>query len=153
MIYLQILLFNILITVSTTTDFLSLCAEWISISLSCSHDLTDLLQNSLPLLTLLPLPLYVWITTRIIQNIFWKILVIVTSFLSFKGKTHVYLLTLSITHNKNQIPLLLLLINYTYAITAPILLSINGKYPIHFSKFLIIGLCNSFANLWLSKTT
>ena len=41
--YLEILLFKVLINVSATTDFLSLCVEYISILLSCSHDFTDLL--------------------------------------------------------------------------------------------------------------
>ena len=34
---------------STTTDFPSVCVEWISVSLSCSHAPIVLLRNSLPL--------------------------------------------------------------------------------------------------------
>ena len=36
---------------SAKTDFSSLCVEYISISLSCKNDFTDVLQNSLPLST------------------------------------------------------------------------------------------------------
>ena len=65
---------------------------------------------------------------------------------SFKGTTHAYLLELSITHNKKQIPLLNLLINCISARSAPQLLSIEGEYTFRFSNFLIIGFCNSSAN-------
>ena len=41
--YMQILFFKVLINLSTTTDFPSLCVEYISISLSCNHDFIDLL--------------------------------------------------------------------------------------------------------------
>ena len=59
-----------------------------------------------------------------------------------------YLLKISITHNKKGIPLLNLIINLLPARLAPQMLSINGDYNFHFSNFLLIGLCNSFANFW-----
>ena len=37
--------------ISATTDFLSLCVEYISISFFSSHDIIDLLSNSLSLST------------------------------------------------------------------------------------------------------
>ena len=42
-IYLQILLFKVLMNLSATADFPSLCVEYISIPLSCNHDFNDLL--------------------------------------------------------------------------------------------------------------
>ena len=42
-IYMYIFFFKVLINLSATTDFSSLCVEYISISLSCNHDFTDLL--------------------------------------------------------------------------------------------------------------
>ena len=47
--YLQILVFKVLINLSATIDFPSLLIEYISISLSFNHDLTKLWSNSLPL--------------------------------------------------------------------------------------------------------
>ena len=38
----------VLINLSATTDFPSLRLEYISISLSCNHNLIDLLKNQLP---------------------------------------------------------------------------------------------------------
>ena len=46
-------------------------------------------------------------------------------FLSFKGTTPVYLLCISIMHNKNEILLLHLLINYISAMSAPHKLSLK----------------------------
>ena len=48
--------------------------------------------------------------------------------LSFKGKTQAYLLKISITHNKNLIPLLYLLNNFISAKSAPQILSLNAEY-------------------------
>ena len=42
-IYLEILFFKALINLSATTDFPSLCVEYITILLSCSHFLKELL--------------------------------------------------------------------------------------------------------------
>ena len=50
-----------------------------------------------------------------------------------------------ITHNKNRIVLLYLLNNCIPARTAPHILYLNDEYTIAFSKFFIIGLCNSSA--------
>ena len=47
-ICLYILLFKVLINLSATTYLSILFIEYISISLSCNHDFTNLLQNSLP---------------------------------------------------------------------------------------------------------
>ena len=48
-------------------------------------------------------------------------------FLSFKETTHAYLLKLSMTHNKNLIPLLNLLINCISAKSTPQILSLNEE--------------------------
>ena len=45
------LFFKVLINISATSDFPSLCVQYISVSLSCNHDFIDLLQNALPLST------------------------------------------------------------------------------------------------------
>ena len=75
-------------------------------------------------------------------------------FLSFKAVTHVYLLKISITHNKREIPLLTLLIsclitliNFTYTrkIITPQILAANDEYTLRFSNCLVIGLCRSSA--------
>ena len=47
----MILFFKVLINLTAKTDFLSLCVEYISISLSFNHDFIDGLQNSLHLST------------------------------------------------------------------------------------------------------
>ena len=54
-------------------------------------------------------------------------LTIVIPFLSFKGKTHAYLLKLSMIHNKNLVPLLKLLINWIPGKSAPQILSLNEE--------------------------
>ena len=69
-------------------------------------------------------------------------------FLSFKRITHVYLLKISITHNKKRIPLLNLLINCISEKSAPQILSIKGDCTFLFLNFLIIGLCYYSANYW-----
>ena len=81
-----------------------------------------------------------------LSKIFWKVLVIVTSFLFFKGRTHAYLVQISIIHNKILNPLLNLLINCTSARSVPQILSINSERTFRFSNFRINGLCNSSAN-------
>ena len=70
----------------------------------------------------------------------------VTPFLSFKGITQAYLPKISITHDKNLIPLLNLLINCMSAKSGPQILALNDEYTFLFLNFLIIGLCNSSAN-------
>ena len=55
---------------------------------------------------------------------------------------------MSITYNKNLIPLFNLLINCISARPAPQIFSIKDKCTSRFSNFQIIGLCNSSANCW-----
>ena len=71
---------------SETTDFTSLYVEYIFIPFFSNHDFIDLLLNSLPLSThiLFGFPLDSF-------KSFWKALVIVIPFLSFKGITQAYL--------------------------------------------------------------
>ena len=57
-----------------------------------------------------------------------------------------YLLKISIAHNKKRIPLLNVLINYVSAKSVSQISSIKGECAFLFSKFLITGLCNSSAN-------
>ena len=78
--------FKILINLSAVTEFPSLCFEYISMSFFLFG---------------------LWLDS---SKIFWKPLVIVILFLSFKGITHAYMLWISITHNKNLNPLSNLLI-------------------------------------------
>ena len=53
---------------------------------------------------------------------------------------------MSITHDKNQNPVLNLPINSISARSAPKILSIKDECTFCFSSFLIISLCNSSAN-------
>ena len=75
-IFLSILLFKILINLLATTDYPSLCLEYMSISFFSSFDFIDLLLNSLLLFTstLFGLRLNSFKT-------FWKALLIATPFL------------------------------------------------------------------------
>ena len=74
-------------------------------------------------------------------------------FLSFKGITNADLLKGSITHNKKQIPLLILLNNCISARSAPQILSIKVEYTFRFLNFqIIISLCNSSANSRVAKS-
>ena len=82
-------------------------------------------------------------------QVFWNALVIVIPFLSFKGTTNVYILKILITSNKNLIPLLNLLINCISARSAPKILSLNREQTLLLLNFVIISLCNSFANYLL----
>ena len=86
-ICLYILLFKVLIKLSATTDFPSLCFEYISMSLSSYQDLIDLLWNSLLLSTHILFGL-----GMSSSDISWKALVTIIPFLSFKGITQTYLL-------------------------------------------------------------
>ena len=61
-------------------------------------------------------------------------------FLSFKGTTQAYLLKITITHNKNLLPLLYLLNNYISAKSTPQILSLNVEYTFLFLNFLMMGL-------------
>ena len=56
------------------------------------------------------------------------------------------------THNKNLIPLLYLLINCVSAKSAPQMFSVKEEYNQRFLNFLIIGLCNSSGNCWFDFT-
>ena len=84
-------------------------------------------------------------------RIFWKALVIVIPIFSFKGITQAYLLSISITHNKNLIPFIkrTLFINCISAKSEPQILSIKGECTFLLLKFLIIGLSNSSDNFLL----
>ena len=64
-----------------------------------------------------------------------KTLVIVIPFLSFKGITHVYLMEISLTHNKKQMLLLNVLFKCIAARPVPQILSIKDN-----------ALCNSSIN-------
>ena len=57
-----------------------------------------------------------------------------------------YLLKISITHHKKQIPSSNLLINWISARSVPQILTINDDYFFRFLTFLIICLWNSLAN-------
>ena len=70
----------------------------------------------------------------------------VIPFLLFKGITYAYLQKMPITHNKNLNPLSNLLINCISAKSVPQIMSIKGDCTLLLLNFLIIGLCNSFAN-------
>ena len=85
-----ILFFKVLINLSTTTDFPSLCVKYISIAFFYGHDFIDLLQKSLSVSShpLLGLRFDLFKT-------FWEALVIAISFLCFKGITHAHLLRIS----------------------------------------------------------
>ena len=74
------------------------------------------------------------------------------TFVSSRGTTHEYLLKILITHNKNQISLLYLLINYISARSAPQILSVRDEHILRFLNFLIISLCNFSANYWFSES-
>ena len=63
--------------------------------------------------------------------------------------TLVYLLKISITHNKKRVPLLSLLLNCVSTRYAPQILPIKGDRTFLFLNFLIIGLCNFSANALL----
>ena len=58
-------------------------------------------------------------------------------FLFFKGTTQAYLLKISITHNKNLIPLLYLFINCISDKSALQILSLNAACTFLFLNFLI----------------
>ena len=60
-------------------------------------------------------------------------------FLSFKGTTQAYLPKISITHNKDLIPLLYLLNNCMSAKSTPQILSLNAEYTFLFLNFVMIG--------------
>ena len=82
-----ILFFKVLINLSATTDFILLCFEYISVSLSCNYDFNDLFKTHHP-----DLPISCLIYNQTHQNKFWDVLVLVTHFLFFSGTTHAYLL-------------------------------------------------------------
>ena len=71
--------------VTAATDFPSLCVKDISIASFPSHDFIDLLKNFLPLSIHISFGL--WFD---LSKIFWKAVVIVIPFLSFKVITMLY---------------------------------------------------------------
>ena len=64
----------------------------------------------------------------------------------FQRKTQLYLLWISITHNKNINPWLNLLIHCISARSAPKILAIKDECTFRLSNFLIIALCYSSGN-------
>ena len=80
---------------------------------------------------------------------FWKALVFLIPFLSFKRTSQVHFIKISMNYNKNQNSLLYLLVKCISAQKAPkLILSLQDEYSLHFSRFLIIGLRNFSANCW-----
>ena len=69
----------------------------------------------------------------------WKSISSCDSFLSFKGKPHVYLLQTSVTRNKKRIPLLTLLINCVFTRSTSQILSLKDDYTFHFPIFFNNG--------------
>ena len=65
-------------------------------------------------------------------------------------KTHAYLFKISMTHNKKQIPLLNSCFNFISARSATQIFCKKDEFTFCFSKFLIIGFCNSSANSWFN---
>ena len=132
--YLYSLFFKVLINLSATTKFYSLCLELHFYEFFFNHDFIDLLWRSLPLSThvLFCLPLDSF------KNL-WKALVIAILFLSFREITHAYLPKTSITVYREQILLSNLLINWISAESILQILPIKGDGTFLFSKFLIIG--------------
>ena len=133
--------FKVLMNLSAITHFPSLCVEYTSISLFCKTHFIDLLKNSLPLSNhiLFGLQLDSF-------KIFWKALVVVILSLSFKGRTHAYMLQISVTDNKNLNLLWNLLINCISARSAPQILSIKGHFTFLLINLLITVMHNSYAN-------
>ena len=129
-----ILFFKVLMNLSATTGFPSLCTEHIFIAFFfAGHDFIDLLLNSLPLSMQILFGL--WLD---IIKIFWIALVIVITFFVFQ-RSNPSIFT--------KIPSLNLLINCISARSAPQIWSIKGEYTFCFLNFLIIGLCN-YNNSW-----
>ena len=98
------------------------------ISLSCNHDIIDLLRNSLPYSTYILFGLHPCNSSKK----FWEGLVIVISFLSFKWTIHGNLLQISIAHNKNWNPLLNFHITCVSARSLPQMLSSKDEYILFF---------------------
>ena len=73
-------------------------------------------------------------------------MVVLIPFLSFKGIIHTCFLKISITHNKERIPLINLLINGTSVRFPTKTLSIKVEYTFLILNFLITGLNISSAN-------
>ena len=94
------------------------------------------------------------------SKLFWNALVIVLPILSFKGKTHAYLLKTPVKHNKIRFPLLYLLINCISFSQAPQILPWRDYNTVHFLNFwqlvgIILLLTNSaseliFVLLWVA---
>ena len=82
------------------------------------------------------------------SKIFSKALIAVIPFESYKAITPCVFTKDIITHNKNRIALLNVLINFISARSAPQILSIKDECAFRFSNFLIIDLCNSSAYSW-----
>ena len=102
--------------------------------------------------TSLTLSMHILFGLRVdLPKMFWKALVIITPFLSFKGKTQAYLLKTFVTHNKYQIPLLYLLINCIFCKSGQKISSLKEEHTLGFKNFLIVGLCNSSAICWFSE--
>ena len=84
-----------------------------------------------------------------LYRILWKVLIIVMPFSSFNCTTYTYLLKVPITHNKNGILWLIVLINCISARSMLTTLPIKDECSFHFPNFRTIGLCSSSANCWV----
>ena len=89
-------------------------------------------------------PYFIWISS--FWDYFLNALPILVPFLSFIGTTHAYLLNKSMAHNNYLTPLLYLLNDCISAKSTAQILSLKDEYTSLFFNFLIISLCNSFAN-------
>ena len=79
-------------------------------------------------------------------------IVIAIVFLSFKETNNAYLLWISKTYSKDQIPLLGLLINCISDTSALLILTLKDSYILCLLNFIIIDLRNSSANCLLSQS-
>ena len=122
---------------SLGTKFIKqICSRW-GLALSCSVQTVFLYLHY---------PYFVWFAPRLIQNFLKSVSNIVIPFLSIKGATYANLLKISMTHNKKWIPLLYIPIHCISAWSTSQILSLKDEYTFRFPNFLIIGLCNFFAN-------
>ena len=83
------------------------------------------LKKSIVKLTTLINIYFIWLAS--FWDYFWNALAIIIPLLSFKGTTLVYLLKISIAHNKYLIPLLYLLIDCVPAESTPQILSLKDE--------------------------
>ena len=130
LIYFQILLFMVLIIFQQQQIFLHYL-----VNVFLYHCMATMISLSNCNFYDIYLPIFylVYAKTDLIK--FWKALIIVIPFLSFKRETQVYVLRASMTHNKNRYPLSYLLINCVSAKSASQLLFLKVKYTLLLLKF------------------